>query len=405
MRLRKSLILLVLALTLAPSLGISATKAVESIPTPWLTLLKDLVEINSGTENVDGLNQVRQRLIPEFEALGFKLTTHELANRRKVLSFERPGAQPQLLLLGHIDTVFSPSSSFQHFSQTPDSLQGPGVIDMKGGVVLILHLLSELSHRKDEKLLRQIRIVINDDEEIGSPDSMEKLKELAKGIPYGLLYEPGLQDGGVITSLSGLHWLELTVKGKAAHAGLDFAKGLNACAALSAKLAEIAKLTKLERKLTVNIGTIEGGMKPNVVCESAKAMLDVRYVDPKDRDQLLQKIRTITAKADGFNSTLNEAPVAEVKITSGIPSMTSASTEAVFRAAREVAKEQGLPFKNGHASYVTDGNRLAPLGISLLIGMGPSGSGMHSSQETMNISSYFERLQLNLGLVKKLLSP
>ena len=231
----------------------------------WMALLKDLVEINSGTENVAGIEDVRKKVIPEFEKLGYHATIADFGNGHKLVSFDMPGdipgQGPNILLAGHLDTVFPKISPFQKLTQTGDELHGPGVMDMKGGVVMILNLLSDF----DMSTRKQIRIVLNDDEEIGSPNSKKKFDELAANIPFGLIFEPGLPNGDVITSSSGVHWIEINVKGLAAHAGMGFQKGLNACLALSEKLPRIAQLTNFGRDLTVNIGSIEGGTKPNVV--------------------------------------------------------------------------------------------------------------------------------------------
>lgn len=169
------------------SYGQAADKAV--IAPHYRQLLQQLVDINTDTRNVAGLEDARKMLIPEFEALGMVLTRHRLnQDGREVLAFEVPNAQPQILFVGHIDTVFASSSKFRQLTEQADRLVGPGVIDMKGGVVLMLNVLAQL---KQTGQLDKVRIVLNDDEEIGSPWSKETLRSLAKGIPFGLVFEIG----------------------------------------------------------------------------------------------------------------------------------------------------------------------------------------------------------------------
>jgi glutamate carboxypeptidase len=374
------------------------------IPEKWSDLLKKVVEINSGTENADGLDEVRKILIPEFESLGYKTTVYDTGSGHKVVSFDFPNAgSPQLLMIGHIDTVFPKTSNFQKISQDGDHLSGPGVMDMKGGDIMILNLLTDLSAHGNGKILRQIRILLNDDEEIGSPYSQKKFRELATGVPYALIYEPGLPDGAVMSSQGGVHWIELSVTGKTAHAGADFQNGLNACVALSGKLADIAKLTDVKHSLTVNVGTLEGGTKPNVVCGKASAKIDIRYTDSKKLEVVLKKIKKIADRADAYNPFLKQAPTAEIKEIIHVPSLTADSSQRIFATLQSVAKNLGQKIGGEHTAYASDGNQIAPTGIQVLVGMGPCGENPHTDKEFLIVHTYPERLKLNLGLIHQLI--
>jgi glutamate carboxypeptidase len=193
----------------APAASPATSQAVgvgKAIGEKWFSLLKDLVETNSGTDNVAGIEEVRKKLIPEFEKLGYHASITDFGNGHKLVAFDWPSHQssghnndhPKVLLTGHLDTFFPKTSAFQKLTESPTELHGPGVMDMKGGVVMILNLLTDL----DEDSRRQIRIVLNDDEEVGSPNSKNKTDELAANIPYGLVFEPGLPNGDVIISHS-----------------------------------------------------------------------------------------------------------------------------------------------------------------------------------------------------------
>jgi glutamate carboxypeptidase len=392
--------LLIATLALFSSRG--SAHAEDPIQGHWLELLKTLVLTNSGTENTPGQDKVRAIQIPEFKKLGFEATTHALAPGHKVLSFELPGAKPTLLLLGHTDTVFKPTSKFQTFTSDAESLKGPGVIDMKGGIVLLLNVLAELKDQ-DRRLLERVRVGFNDDEEIGSPFSRAKLLDLAKGLRYGLVFEPGHSDGALVTAHSGVCWLEIQSKGKAAHAGLAHQDGINACVELAHKLVKISKLTDYPNRLTVNVGTIQGGTVTNVVCEEASATIDIRFAEPADLDGVLKKIQAIAESPDVENTLTHERARTSIKEIVRVPPMSERSTKTLFRLAQEAGAAVQQEVKGRPAGYVSDANRLASSGMNLLVGLGPYGSGMHTEAETLLKRSYPERLALVKELVRRIL--
>ncbi len=387
-------------------LGVALNGAVaaapEEIAPAYMQLLQDIVNINTETRNVDGLAQARELLIPHFEALGMKLTRHKLAEQgREVLSFETPGARPQILLVGHLDTVFAKTNAFQRLSRQGDRLTGPGVIDMKGGVVLMLNVLGQL---KQAGQLEQLRVVLNDDEEIGSPHSKKTLRALAQGIPYGLVFEPGLEDGAVVSSQAGVRWVKLTTTGKAAHAGLEPEKGINACLDLVSKVKKVADLARPQRGLTINPGVMEGGTKPNVVCEKASVTFDVRFRAQSDWAGVAAAIDGIRGQSDVYNETLRQGTSTESVQIAEMPPLPESSTRALVGQVEAVARTLGQPFNARGVGYGSDGNNLAEVGMQLLVGLGPFGGGMHSDKEYMLLSSYRDRLNLTTALINKLLT-
>jgi glutamate carboxypeptidase len=377
-------------------LGTQASAAVEA---RYLALLQKLVQINSGTENTEGLEETRKLIVPELEELGFSPRAFTTEGR-KTLAFDFPGEKPRVLLVGHIDTVFPPASPFQKATVEGDRVRGPGVIDMKGGVVLLLNALA-LIQQAEPEALKKIRIVINDDEETGSITSQARIVELGQGIPYGLVFEPGLPDGSLVTSLSGVLKLDLRVKGKAAHAGLDHAQGINACVELGAKLERIARLTDYAKRLTVSAGVIQGGTKRNVVCEEASAQIDIRYLEKADLAAALGRIRKIARESVVRNSA-GQGTTSEVKEFGIRAAVAPRASREVFTIARQVAGKMGRPIRGAHVGYVCDANELAEAGMSILAGLGPVGGGMHTDQEFMSIPSYEERLQLSVQLIRAL---
>lgn len=364
-------------------------------------LLKKLVETNSGTENISGQDKMRSLLIPEFKKLGFAETLHATKKGRKVLSFKFPDSKPFILYMGHVDTVFPENTDFKDYQEKGDKIIGPGVIDMKGGIVLMLDVLKSVS----PDIRKNVLIILNDDEEVGSFESKEVYIPLVRDIRYALIFEPGLNDGTFISSESGVKWISLEVKGRASHAGLEPDLGVNACLELAKKITAISELTDYSKKLTVNVGVISGGTKPNVVCENALARIDIRYVDRADLENAINRIREITNTSSVFSKRNNEPTTATLKHVIELPSLKPDSTRELIKITRQVAEKLGMDFKHQHVGYGSDGNYLSALPqlINILVGLGPYGEGMHTNTEYLSKKSYAERLELNIALLKKLL--
>ena len=377
----------------------SITASAQTAP-EWQTLLERIVNINSGTHNVEGSDAVREVLIPEFEKLGLKADVHDLGDGHKLLAMAVAGGTPELLLMGHIDTVFKMDSPFQSFEVKEERIYGPGIIDMKAGIVLILELLKVL---EGTDRLEKVLVILNDDEEIGSPYSRALVKELVAGVKTGLVFEPGLPGGAVVTSHSGVRWMTLSVHGKAAHAGLEPEKGINACVELGHKAVEISRLTDYAKKLTLNVGVIEGGTKPNVVCENAEAKIDMRFVERQDEKEALVKIQDITDRQYVYNDLLQAAPSATLETIVAIPSMPGSYTERLYGLLLAAGADIGQTVTGSHVGFTSDANHLADTGMDLLVGLGPFGKGMHTESEFLTISTFDERLKLTEALIKEIL--
>lgn len=387
------------AVLCALALTMGNAYADEPIPARSLQLLQEVVNINTDSKNAEGLTQVRNILIPYFEALGLVVTHHPLADGRDVLSFETANATPSILLIGHLDTVFPPASPFQSLSQQDDRLMGPGVIDMKGGVVLMLDALEQL---KQSGHLGNVRVALNDDEEIGSSVSKPVLQQLAQGLAYGLVFEPGLEDGAYVNSQSGVRWMKLTTSGKASHAGLEPENGIDACLDLAIKVKKLAELARPQDGLLINPGVIEGGTKPNVVCDHASVTVDVRFQKIADWEQTFTALKNISDHSDVYNEKLQQGTHTELTKLAELPLLAATNTQAVITQAQAVADALGQPFKARAVGYGSDGNNVANPTIQILVGLGPYGGGMHSEKEFMQMSSYGQRLAFATALIRKL---
>lgn len=369
----------------------------------WENFLTEIVNQNSGTENLDGVNKVSKKVAQELKSLGFRVTFQDLEEGRRLLIAQTsPTTSKKLALIGHIDTVFSPEADFQKITWADDRVTGPGVIDMKGGIVVMLSILSRLS--QDEK--NQILILINPDEEIGGHYSKVKLREALAEIPYALVLEPGLPDGSVIDEQSGLVQIKVSAVGKASHAGIDFYSGVNACAALSQKIGEIlnyaAKVS--DEKFTVNLGLMKGGTKANVVCENAQAVFDIRYIDQKKLDRFLRQVGQIVNAKSKIGKSVNNS-VFSLDEVNRSPVLAEVSTDQLLKILQST--KSGANILGKHAGYVSDANKLSSAypNTQFLVGLGPYGGGMHSGQEFGLRKSFDERAELLFEVIKKVTGP
>lgn len=367
-----------------------------------LQFLKDMVEIPSGTSMTTGLEQMRMRIQKEFGTLGMNGTLLDGSNGRKILVLERADAKPRILIVGHVDTVYNNPARAPKFITEDIKLKGPGVIDMKGGITVIHKALRELVAQGKADILNKIRIVLNDDEETGSKDSVDVLLSQAKDCDAALIFEPGLSDGALVTSHSGIKWLKMTVHGKAAHAGMEPEKGLNACVELGYKLVSLGSLSDYSKGLAVTPGVIDGGTTPNTVCETASVKIDVRYTRQDDLENVLREIRSINLKTNTANDIVGMKPSSDLEELVSIPPMSPEATKSLFDLARKVGASLRNQVTGKPVGYASDGNQLAKTGIRLLVGLGPYGGGMHSSEEFMDVRSFSDRVLLTKGLLEAL---
>jgi glutamate carboxypeptidase len=367
-----------------------------------LQFLKDLVEIPSGTSMSAGLEQMRMRIQKEFATLGMNGTLLDGSNGRKILVLERADAKPRILIIGHVDTVYNNPARVPKLITEDIKVKGPGVIDMKGGITVIHKALRELVAQGKSDILNKIKIVLNDDEETGSKDSVNVLLSQVKDCDAALIFEPGLSDGSLVTAHSGIKWLKMTVHGKAAHAGMEPEKGLNACVELGYKLVSLGSLSDYSKGLAVTPGVIEGGTTPNTVCETASVKIDVRYTKQEDLENVLREIRSINLKTNTANDIIGMKPSSDLEELVSIPPMSTEATRSLFDLARKVGASLRNKVTGKPVGYASDGNQLAKTGIRLLVGLGPYGGGMHSSEEFMDVRSFSDRVLLTKGLLEAL---
>jgi len=300
-----------------------------------------------------------------------------------------------VLLLGHYDTVYPMGTLASMPCRVVDGkLTGPGVLDMKSGIALMLHALAALKDWHGE-LPRPVTVLLVSDEEVGSDSSREITESLAKKSAAVLVLEPsyGLK-GAVKTARKGVGEYQVKVTGKAAHAGLDFQKGANAILELARQIEKISSFTDLKKGLTVNVGIVSGGTRTNVVPAEAQAQVDVRIARMKDAAGIDKKMRALRP----FNRKC------KIEISGGInrpPMERTAGISALYQIAVGIARDLGWRLDEAAVGGGSDGNFTAGLGIPTLDGLGGVGDGAHATHEHIGISELPRRAALLAGLIEQ----
>jgi len=360
-------------------------------------LLKQLVTLESPTHDKKAVDACLAFTAREFKKTGCKVSVLPQANTGDLLVAEfAPGhvkdADDEILVLTHIDTVWPVGQiAKMPFFVQGHKLHGPGVLDMKAGLVMLLGALRAL-HGLNVKPQKRITVFVNSAEETGSAGSTEAIRRLARRASLVLCLEPALPGGALKLERKGRLVVRMDVKGRAAHAGTP-EKGVSAIEELVAQIARFKRLRTGET--TVNVGEIGGGDQPNVVAESAWARLDIRFWKATDRDRVLRLLR-------------ESAPIlrgAKVKVTvesSTPPLEKTKAAEKVFGRAQAIAAGLGMALKAGRTGGGSDASVAASLGVPALDGLGPDGDGLHAAHEHLLLPSFVERTALLTELLKSL---
>ena len=357
---------------------------------PMLALLKELVAIESPSNNKKALKNVIRFLRKELEQLGF-YTLHVSGKNTGGYLYARPLIRkkntPLQLLIGHCDTVWELQSiKDMPVVQRNGKLSGPGVFDMKAGIIQILFSLRAIKALQLDLAVTPI-ILINTDEEIGSHESTPIIKRLSKLVHRAFVLEPPLGlEGRLKTARKGVGRFTITVKGKAAHAGLDPEKGVNAIVELSHQVQRLYAMNDFDKGITVNVGLIEGGYASNVIAAESKATIDVRVYNIEDGAYITDRIHQLKPILDNVELRI------EGRI--GRPPMTQTSrNKHLWENAEANGKLIGLNLEQATAGGGSDGNTTS-LYTATLDGLGTPGDGAHATHEFIFSDKLIERTAL-----------
>ncbi len=342
------------------------------------TELSELILINSYTKNKPGVDRCGELIRLKLEALGFSTKVFEREHFGNHLWFTSPKSKgKRMLLLGHIDTVFPPGT-FEGFEEDEEWIYGPGVCDMKGGIMVMIEAL------RNQKEIKNIDVFLVSDEEIGSDDSRPITYELAKEYDYCLVFEAAGKNDEIVTARKGIGTFYVDIKGKAAHAGNCYDEGVDANQEAAHKLLALSHLTDLKKGTTLNVGKIEGGIGANTISPQAKLIFEARFTTSDERDRVLQEINEIvnTSYIPGSDAILSGGLQRDVMEENKAQ---KELLEKIHQWTREHIKTE----KRGGGS---DANITASAGAVTLDGFGPYGDGDHTIHERASKRSYRDRV-------------
>jgi glutamate carboxypeptidase len=370
----------------------------ETQITQWLTeqrqamldLLRDVVDIDSGSYDKSGVDAVGARFERFMQEHGIESwrEPNDVFGDAIHAKVGEPGANEKpILLMGHRDTVFPKGEVGRRpFTIEGARAHGPGVSDMKSGIVMNLFVAA--AFKKFGGAPCPLKILITSDEEIASPSSRPIIEREGRAARAVYNSEPGRPTGNVTTGRKGGVFMRFDVYGKAAHSGGNFTSGISAIGELAHKVVAIHALTDLSKGITLNVGLISGGQSVNTTAPHAEGQIDLRYVDPADRRKTLDAIEKIIATPTVPGTTAKLEIKGEF-----LPVVQTEAAKAIFDAYQSAAKDAGLTVDGEFSGGCADSGFTASVGTPTICGVGPVGGNAHTVEEYMEVDSMVPRAQ------------
>jgi glutamate carboxypeptidase len=364
-----------------------------------ISFIMELASMESPSDVPESQIPVQEHLTEALEEIGFDVERtpgHKTGGYLLAQPRDRDPARPAQLLLGHCDTVWKLGTlDTMPVVRDGDRLRGPGVFDMKAGLAQMIFALKILQRVGVQPEVTPI-ILINSDEEIGSPESESAIRQAAKEAARAFVPEPGMGlDGKLKTVRKGWGRFFVRVTGKAAHAGLDPTGGASAILELSHLIQALHGMTNLDRGITVNVGVISGGTRSNVIAPEAVGEVDVRVLSMQDGEELEKMVRSLTTTVPG--TTLDIEGGFHVP-----PLEPTPRNRSLWEAALGAARDLGMELEEAMAGGGSDGNTTSQF-TATLDGLGPVGDGAHAPHEFLFVDKQVERCALLARLL--LLGP
>ncbi|UZP67582.1 M20 family metallopeptidase [Desulfovibrio mangrovi] len=363
-----------------------------------LALLEELVLTNSHTPNKAGTDAVASIITKAAESAGFTVrreARNEVGDNIIIETAARKNGGRGVLLCGHMDTVFPPEMGFNTFIRKDNVLYGPGVADMKSGLVAGLYALKALAAADMLKDI-PVALICNSDEETGSTHSSELIMQEAQKSDVALVMEGAGDNGDLIIGRKGRIAFELLVKGKAAHAGSAGPDKASAILELARQIQQLEALNDPQTGISLNVGRIEGGVGANTVAEHASAVIEFRYKDEDSRTRMWDAIQKLAAAP--------QTPGTECSLTIKTmrPSMpTNDAILELYNVVEAIGKELAIPVASMYRGGGSDANFIAQTGIPVLDGLGPIGGKLHTTDEYLLADTIVPRTLLAAVAIRK----
>jgi glutamate carboxypeptidase len=358
--------------------------------------LRAMVDTDGGSYDKAGVDAVGTQVAGFLESHGIPVQTLPQSRFGDCLRATVEGGEgaaasgnsrQNIVLMGHRDTVFPKGEPTRRpFTVEGNRAFGPGVADMKAGLVMNMFVLA--AFRKFGGAPGPLVGLFTGDEEIGSPEGRPVIEAEARAARVVFNSEPGRPDGGVVTGRKGGVFMAFDIEGKAAHSGGNFEQGISAIGELAHKITAIHALTDLGRGITLNVGLVSGGQSVNTVAPSAQGQIDLRYVEPAGRDEVMAKIEAIVAKSF--------IPGTRAKLTirgEFLPLTQSRASAKVFELYRAAAGDSGFVPEGRFSGGCADSGFTAAMGAPTLCAVGPVGGKAHSPEEYLELDTLVPRAQ------------
>jgi len=357
-----------------------------------LKFLEQMVNLESPSLDKSLVDHFARFVGPKFEAIGGRIDYVQTDRFGDHLRARFSGkSSERILLLGHMDTVWPTGEAHKRpFRIDAGKARGPGVFDMKAGILLMWMAIAGLQQRG--RLTKNITVLLTSDEEVGSNSSRGLIESEAAQCKAVFVLEPSLPGGTLKTARKGVGRFTVKAIGKASHAGIDPTKGVNAIEELSRQIIKLHTMTDAARGTTVTVGVVQGGTRSNVVPAEAAAEVDVRIASVEEAARITNAIKALTPELPGalleVRGSINRPPMER-----------NSDTVRLFETARAIAARTGIDLKEGSTGGASDGNLTSALGIPTLDGLGPIGDGAHASGEWVDIESLPQRAALVAELI------
>jgi glutamate carboxypeptidase len=360
--------------------------------------LRQVISIDSPTFPGTGTTKVASHFEERYRALGAE--TARIPGKGGTgdhLTVRFRGKQPdgpRIFLIGHCDTVFPEGTAAERpFTVEGGTGRGPGVVDMKGGLVTCFYAMEALLAEGFDDF-GTIDILYDTDEERGNPSSRPLIEEMGKSAAAALILEPGRADGSVVSARMGSHYGNLAIKGIAAHAGVDPDRGRSAVHELAEQIVRIYGLARPGG--TINVTGVTGGERPHIVAGDASCFIEVRACQQEVLDAMHDEMTALIEKPALDGTSLHFEPLG------GRPAMErTPGTDRLLGLASGIAAEAGVTFTHTNTGGGSDGNYLAPYGVPVLDGLGPVGGNLHTAEEYIELSSLVPRTAMLAGLIER----
>ena len=372
---------------------LSLLAAAESHRDWALAVIEDLVRLESPSTDKSALDRVGAEIARLFVELGARAAALPQERSGDHLRIEIGRGDEQVLVIGHFDTVW-PIGQIETMPVRREDgrLYGPGSYDMKAGIAMTL-LAARILIETNRLPAHRIAMIWTSDEEVGSDTSREILEAEARRSRAVFVLEPALAGGGVKTARKGVADFRIEATGISAHAGVEPDKGASAIHELAWQAVQLLALNDPSRGLTINVGCIGGGTRPNVVAAEATMDVDVRIPTEADAARVTTAIATLVPRD----------PRVRLRVSGGVnrpPMERTAGVAALYERAARISRQLGKELPEGATGGGSDGNFTAALGIPTLDGLGPDGAGAHALHEHVLIDSVPFRAALLAGLLR-----